>query len=131
MNAVTVLSFWITNSLFFYIAYIVVPNLLVLGNNIRSPVIASMLAGFLLTIFLAIAPIVLDLFNVKIKNDNNMTFMYLSVNVIGIWLIARLAVLTGFGISSFWVAIFLGTIMVFLQGPVWKIAGRKQKSKIK
>ena len=129
MNAVTFLSFWITNSVFFYIAYIVVPNLLVLGNNVRSPVIASMASGFLLTIFLAITPIILNLLNVKIKNENNMTFVYLVVNIIGIWAIARLALFTGFGISSFWVAILLGTVMVFLQGPVWKISSKIKSPK--
>lgn len=129
MNAVTLLSFWITNSVFFYIAFLIVPNMLVLGNDVRSPVIASMLAGFLLSICIAFTPLVLDLLNIKIKNENNMTFVYLVVNIIGVWIVGRLAVFTGFGISSFWVAIFLGTVMVFLQGPVWKISSKVKSPK--
>lgn len=129
MNAVTILSFWVTNSIFFYIAFLILPNLLVLGNNIRSPVIASMLGGFLLTIFLALVPILLDLFRIKINTENNMIIAYLVVNIVGIWVIARFADFTGLGISSFWVAVLLGTIMVFLQGPVWKMSSKQKVKK--
>lgn len=126
MNAVSFLSFWITNSLFFYLAFLVAPGAIVLGNNIRSPVVASMLSGFLLTVITALIPTILKTTGTKIKGEGKLFSVYLIFNVAGIWVIARMATFTGFGISSFWVAIVLGVIVNFLQWGVWKTTAKQR-----
>lgn len=127
MNAVFFLGFWIVNSIFFYLAFLVWPSAIVLGNNIRSPIVASMLSGFLLTIVVALAPPIMKLTGLKIKEESKQALFYLIFNVVGIWLIARMATFTGFGIVSFWVAVVLGVAANFLQWGVWKITLKKAK----
>lgn len=127
MNSVAFISLWVTNSLFFYIAFLVFPDALVLGNNIRSPIVASLLSGLLLTLIVGIVPSVLKMANLKVKEEQKMAFIYFVFNALGIWLIARMATITGFGISTFWVALVLAFVVNFLQWGVWKATSGKTK----
>lgn len=127
MNAVFLISLWVTNSIFFYLAFLLWPSAVVLGNNIRSPIVASMLSGFLLTVVVALAPPIMRLTGLKIKEESKQALFYLIFNVVGIWLIARLATFTGFGVVSFWVAVALGIVVNFLQWGVWKTTLKKTK----
>ncbi len=128
MNAISFVSFWVFNSLYFYLAFLIFPGEIVLGNNIRSSVVASMLAGFLLTIILCLVPLIMKIKGVKLKEEKQQALIYLVFNVVGIWVIARMAFFTGLGVSSFWVAIILGLVANFLQWGVWKLT-TKQKVK--
>ncbi len=127
MNVVSLLSFWVTNSLFFYLAFLVWPNGVVLGNNIRSPLVSSILSGLLLTVVIIVVPYLLKVANMKVKEEMKLGLIYLVANTIGIWLIARMATFTGFGISAFWVAFILAVVVNFLQWGVWKATAAKAK----
>lgn len=127
MNAVSFVSFWVSNSLFFYLAFLIWPGALVLGNNIRSPIVSSLLSGLILTLILSSVPFILKKSNLKVKDEMKMALVYFIFNAVGIWLIARMATVTGFGISGFWVALVLAFIVNFIQWGVWKATGAKTK----
>lgn len=127
MNLTSFLSFWITNSLFFYLAFLVWPQSVVLGNEVRSPIVAAMLNGFLLTLIVVVVPYILKLINIKVKQEGERALVYFVFNAIGIWILARLAKVTGFGITAFWVALILGAVVNLLQWGVWKTMGKKSK----
>jgi uncharacterized membrane protein YvlD (DUF360 family) len=80
----------------------------VLGNAVIPPVYAAIFAGFLLTVFdKAMKPVIEKL----VKREQNRYVMfgiYWLVNALGIWIIARLSFLSGFGISAYYFALILG-----------------------
>lgn len=83
------------------------PSNFVLGNAVIPPVYAAIFAGLLLTIFdKAIKPVVKKL-NVKERGRIVMLGIYWLVNFLGIWIIARLSFLSGFGISAFYYGMIL------------------------
>lgn len=127
MNLLIFISFWVSNSLFFYLAFLVWPGSVVLGNDIRSPVAAAMLNGFLLTIVIAALPLILKTVNFKVKTGTEQTIIYLVFNTVAIWVLAHLATFTGFGITAFWVAIVLGFGINLLQWAIDKAINNKGK----
>lgn len=126
MNLLTFMFYWVTNSLFFYLAFLVWPTSVVLGNDIRSPVAAAMLNGFLLTLVITAVPLILKTVNFKVKKGNEQTIIYFVFNTVGIWILARLAIFTGFGITAFWVAIILGFGVNLLQWVIGKSINKQK-----
>lgn len=125
MKTVFFLSLWVTNSLFFYLAFLIWPTSVVLGNDIRSPIVAAMLNGFLLTFLTMLVPLVMKIVKIKTKKEGELAFIYFIFNVIGIWVLARLATFTGFGITAFWVALILAAFVNLLQWAIMKTTVKK------
>jgi hypothetical protein len=99
---------WLINSILILLANYFWPTNYVLGNAVIPPVYAALFAGFLLTIFCrAMKPVIKRLI-VKERSRYVMFGVYWFVNFAGIWIIARLSFLSGFGISAFYYAIVLG-----------------------
>lgn len=73
---------------------------------------AVILTGFLLTIFLRFAKSFSKTFS---GNRYKMFGYYFLTNAVGIWILARLSVVTGFGISAFYWAFYLGLATSFGQ----------------
>ncbi len=102
------LIIWVINSGIILLANKLYPSNFVLGNAVVPPVYAALLAGLLLMVFdRAMKPIVNKLV-LKGKGRFMMLGIYWLVNFVGIWLIARVSFLSGFGISAFYLAIVLG-----------------------
>jgi hypothetical protein len=91
------------------------PKNFVLGNAVIPPIYAAFFAGFLLMVFdRAAKPVIKKL----IKEERGRVIMfgiYWFVNFVGIWLIARVSFLSGFGISAFYFAVALGCIACIAQ----------------
>jgi uncharacterized membrane protein YvlD (DUF360 family) len=114
--ALRFLIFWVINSLLIYAANLAYPANFVLGSFMVSYVGAIVLAGFLLTLFCRISgPLVLKVGLSKPRGRYLMFLFYWGVNFVGIWLIARVAPYTGFGISAFYWALYLGFATNLLQ----------------
>lgn len=127
MNIIVFLCFWVTNSLFFYLASLFWSTAVVLGNNIRSPFIAAIMSGFILTLVITLVPFILKSAGYKIKKEKEQAAVYFIFNAIGIWLIAKLANFLGFGIKAFWVALILAAVVNLLQLLVWKYIVKQNK----
>jgi hypothetical protein len=106
------LSAWALNSILFLLANNYYPKSYVLGNAVMMPVIAGVVAGFLLTFFL----LVVRGLSTNFKKPRYKAFAYYFLaNSVGIWLIARLSVVSGFGIANFKLAFCLGLVATLLQ----------------
>lgn len=123
------LSFWLVNSVIFYFAPYVFVALVVTGNARLGPFMAAVVSGFILTVADVITMPIFESLKIKLKDKWQWSLAYLFVNVLGVWVIARYADLTGVGISSAWVAVLMGVIFNLAQWGVWKMmAGSSKKS---
>jgi len=114
------LSFWLLGSLFLYLATLFYPANFELGNFWLSSLAAAFWAGFWLTALVWAAKPALVKFNLKLKGRAKMFLFYWLCNSAAIWIVARFAPLTGFGISRFYWAIGLGLILNLGQWGLWQ-----------
>lgn len=111
---------FVVNAAILYLISILLPNFVVLGNDSLSVFAALIVSSLILTLILTqVYPLIKTL---KIKADSELfwSFIYTIANIGALWLIARGATHTGFGISSFLVAIELGIVLVIAQYFIWK-----------
>jgi len=103
---------WLVNTLIFFFANRFYPTSYVLGNAVMTPTMAAILVGFFLTLILKVA----GSFKKKPKGSKYMMFgYYFLANSVAIWVLARLSVVTGFGIPAFFWAFYLGFFTVIAQ----------------
>lgn len=120
------LTLGVANALVLYIASMILPAMVVLGNAGLSNFMAAILTAILLTILLYLVKPILKVANVKVKGNMAINVTYGAANIVGLWVLAKMAVYTGFGITGFAVAITLGIILSVVQFGVWKMIGEKQ-----
>ncbi|MFH1971771.1 MAG: hypothetical protein ABIJ05_05350 [Patescibacteria group bacterium] len=107
--------YWIHNGILIYLANQLFPSKFVLGNFRFTTVVTVLISSFFLTLFLELVSIILAK-QKKIKLDNNKRFgVFWISNFIGLWLIARLAPLIGFGVIKFTWLIGLSLLANILQ----------------
>lgn len=123
------LSFWLVNSIIFYFAPYVFVGLVVTGNARLGPFMAAVVSGFILTVVDVVTTPVFESLKIKLKDEWQWALAYLFVNVLGVWVIARYADLTGVGIASAWVAVIMGVIFNLAQWGTWKLLGDKSKKR--
>lgn len=125
--------FWLTmgvaNALVLYIASMVFPTMVVLGNAGLSNFMAAILTAALLTVLLYLVKPVLQASKVKVKGNMAINITYGAANIVGLWVLAKMAVYTGFGITGFIVAIALGIVLSAVQFGIWKMIGEKAGNK--
>ncbi len=126
------LNFWVAigvvNAVLLYTASLFFPAYVVLGNEYMESWIAVILTGFLLTVCVALTKPVMKAAKLKVKGDIAINITYTIANIVGLWILARLAQFVGFGVSSFLVVIVLGISLTLIQYAVWKmLAGKKGK----
>lgn len=115
------------NALLLYLASVLYPRNIVLGNNVLAPYLAVIITAVLLSVVLSFTLPVARVLKIKEKNELGMSLSYTVANIIGLWLLARMAVFTGFGVSSYVVVVILGLILSAVQYGVWKQFGGKKK----
>ncbi|MGB6881755.1 MAG: hypothetical protein WBD86_00410 [Microgenomates group bacterium] len=115
------LSFWFINSLFLYLAVLVRPLNFELGNFWLSRCAATFWAGFWLTALVEAAKSLEIKLNFKLKGKAKIFAFFWLANSATIWIVARFAALTGFGISRYYWAIALGLVVNVGQWIVWQI----------
>lgn len=122
-------NFWVSvglvNAIFIYLANILFPADVVLGNDTVSNLIALLIVSVLLTTLLSLVKPLVKALKLQLKNDLVIKLVYGLTNIIGLWILARLAIFIGFGISSFVVAIALGVVLSLAQLLLWKTMVKK------
>ena len=122
-------SIGVVNAVVLYLANMFFPTYVVLGNNSLSPLFATVITGFLLSATMALPEPVMKAVGLKTKNELYLALVYIVFNVVGLWILARLANYVGFGVSSFIVVIALGFVLNLVQYAVWKMISGKTGKK--
>ena len=109
---------WAVNSGIIFLANSYYPDSFVLGNAVMTPTMAGILTGFFLTLFTRFT----KTFSRKFSGNRFRMFgYYFLANSVGIWIIARVSVVTGFGIPAFYWAFYLGVVATFAQWLVRQV----------
>ena len=107
--------YWIHNGILIYIANQIFPSKFVLGNFRYTSFYATLISSFLLTLFLEFVSLSLLKLK-KMKFDGKRRFsIFWAANFIGLWLLARFAPITGFGVVRFTWLIGLSLLVNILQ----------------
>lgn len=107
--------YWIHNGIIIYLVNQLFPSKFVLGNFRFTVLLATLVSSFTLTFFLELVSLGLTKVK-KIKLDSKNRFLIFWIaNFVGLWLIARLAPLTGFGVVRFTWLIGLSLLVNILQ----------------
>ena len=125
-NLVLWFSIALANAIVLYIASMVVPASVVLGNNVVSNWVAAILTVLILTAILYGVKPVLKAVNLQVKGNLSINITYLVTNMVSLWVLGRLTNYVGFGVSSFVVVIILGITLSIVQFAVWKALGGKK-----
>lgn len=107
-------SYWIVNVVILALVNTLFPGSFELGNANLSIPTAGVFSGFLLTVLLVIARGLARAINLPAKGRVFMFKYYWISASAAIWLIARIASLSGFGIARFTWAIGVGFATAFI-----------------
>ncbi|KKR70394.1 MAG: hypothetical protein UU12_C0022G0004 [Candidatus Woesebacteria bacterium GW2011_GWA2_40_7b] len=104
------LLIWFINSVIILLANNNFGTNYVLGNAVMPPMVAGIFTGFLLTVLTKSFKPLLAKIGIGKKSRGSMFLTYWIINSVVIWALARLSVITGFGISAFYWAFALGLV---------------------
>src|SRR3990167_8827252 len=99
-KAVSFLTFWVVNTVVILIANAIFGGNVAVGNQSISTGLSAIFAGLVLTALIPLAPKAVEQTGFKIKNQNVWPVIFLSLNIVVLWILKRLAMITGLGICS-------------------------------
>ena len=114
-------------AILFFLFSFAIPNSVVLGNNLMYPIVSGILAALLVTIVLKATASILS--GQRRFFDSSVTQILINglVATVAIWIIARAAVYSGFGLSSFLYAVILGFVISILHYFIYEYAGKEKR----
>lgn len=120
------LSIGLVNAAILYVVSLFFPDFVVVGNEFIEGWMAVILTSLLLTVLLVLVKPLMKSASLKVKGDLPINITYGIANIVGLWVLAKLARYVGFGVSSFVVVIVLGVVLTLFQYVVWKgFVGKK------
>ena len=122
-RAVAFLTFWVVNTVVILIAGTIFGGNVVVGNISISTGLSAIFAGLILTALIPLTPIAVEKAGYKIKNQNIWPVIFFASNLVVLWILKRLAMVTGLGISSILWVIILAVIMTAAELAVAKGTG--------
>ena len=122
---IPLLACWIVNTVILYILSGLFPKSIVLGNGWVSPLISAFLIGLMVVVLDHLAKHV-NKFRLHLKTKYQMGVLYLIINILAFWLLARIPFIFGYGISRFYWAIVLGTIVTLAQWTVRQVLKKRK-----
>lgn len=126
-DGVRFFGLWLSQSLGFLFLSSIFSKSIVLGNANMSRPSAAILAGLVLTISYLLAPIFVRLAKYEVDNEKIWSGIFFVINLILIWILKRLADITGLGISNLFF-VFLAAIFTTL---LYFVANRASKVYLK
>ncbi len=115
------LSMLVVNSVLLLLANWFLPNDFVLGTWRRGIFGSAVVAGVLWTIITLLVEPFMKVVNYKPKNPMMSMMVYLVVNFVALWITARMAPLTGFGVSGWLWIVVLAFVANIVQYGVWTV----------
>ena len=120
---------YFVNAVILYFASLLFPNLVVFGTASITYWEALLVTALLITAALMLTAPIAKTLKFSISDPKLMGLTYGVVNITAVWILARNANWTGFGVSSSWIALVLGVVLNLVQFGIWKssISGKKHK----
>lgn len=122
-KAVSFLTFWVINTVVLLIANAIFGGNVVVGNQSISTGLSAIFAGLILTALIPLAPKAVEQSGLKIKNQNVWPAIFLALNIVTLWILKRLAIVTGLGIASILWVIVLAIVVTIVELAVAKTTG--------
>lgn len=113
------LVMFVVNSIVMYLANMFFPYMVVLGNARYTAVSALLVSMFALTLILTLATPIIERVAAAANAKLEMMHwigLYMLLNIVSLWTIARYAEVFGLGIASWGVVVVLAFVMNLLQG---------------
>lgn len=111
--------FWLVDSLLLLVANALFPASFVLGTYRFNSWVAIAVAGFLWTAIVWFSEPLVSKMGFKVKGATTSLLFYFLANLVALWIVARMAPLSGLGVSSsLWVAV-LALVADVAQWFVW------------
>ena len=120
------LVLWLVNTVLLYLAPKLMPGNYTLGSSSLSPIQSAVIMGFIWNWVLWHTGDYLKEFEIKLKGALPMMLIYLGVNFALLWLIARFAVITSFGVSSYMYVLLLAAVANFIQYLTWQAMDKRK-----
>lgn len=114
------IAFWALDSLLLYLATLVYPAAYTLGTFRLSTFWAAIVAGFIWTSLVWFSEPLVLIVKLKVSDKMKMAF-YLLANFVALWLVARIAPYSGFGVVSFVWAFVLALVANLTQYLIMKL----------
>lgn len=125
MQALHFIGFWLANGILVYIVGRMVPSGVVLGNQHVGQIQASAFFGYMLSTISILVQPAMDLVKLKLSDPKHLALLYFVVNTAAVWVLTRLALIIGVGISAFWWAGVLGGLLMLGQWFVWGVLTKR------
>ena len=121
-NLIKLLGFWVTNTILLSIFSALYAGGVVLGNASVSRPVATILNALILAIVIYLVPSIVKKLDLKIKisDEKILAIDYFLVNLIVLWVLKRLADITGLGISSILNVLTVAIVLALIQVGVQK-----------
>jgi len=121
-NLIKLLGFWISNTILLSIFSALYVDGVVLGNAGISKPVATILNALILAIAVYLVPSIVKKLDLKIKisDEKILAIDYFLVNLIVLWVLKRLADITGLGISSILNVLTVAIVLALIQVGVQK-----------
>ena len=126
---VSFLGFWVANSVVLLVLSLILSGNVVLGTDKLTSPMAAVLSGFLLTVVQFLVRPAVEKSGYIVKNSNLWAAIYLVVNFLGIWVIKRLAQITGLGVSSLLFVLIVAVVATAAGWGVAQLTGQMAKKK--
>ena len=115
------LSMWLVNGVLLLLANWFFPMDFVLGTWRRGVFGSAVVAAALWTIITLLVEPFMKVINFKPKNAGMSMLVYLVVNFVALWVTARMAPLTGFGVSGWLWILILAVVANVVQYMNWMV----------
>jgi hypothetical protein len=117
--------FWLTDVILLYLSEIIFPDNYELGNSFLASYQAAFFTGLVWSWLIWNVEPQLKKFEIKLEGQLGMIISYLVANFAILWFLARFAVLTGFGVSSYLYVALLALVANIIQYFIWQNLERK------
>lgn len=114
------LIFSLISGLIIYLGGLIYADNIVLGNATTSTFAAVVLTALVITLVISVMPQVFAIFNLKKLTIVQKYLVYALVNTVVIWLLSRLALQFGLGLSSKFTAVTIGAVLTIAQYIYWE-----------
>ena len=128
-NLIKLLGFWISNTILLSIFSALYVGGVVLGNASISKPVATIINALILAIVVYLVPSIVKKLDLKIKisDEKILAIDYFVVNLVVLWVLKRLADITGLGISSILNVLIVAIVLALIQVGVQKYLSKTIK----